>query len=90
MRTPARLGPSVGVGRLVLVSTDDCHFCGHGRGVLARLGVNAREISVDSDEAGALARGGIPLSFLPVLTDGEQLIAYGRFSETRLRRDLGL
>lgn len=29
-----------------------------------------------------------PLAFLPVLTDGSGVIAYGRFSKERLRRDL--
>src|SRR5581483_3726549 len=46
--------------------------------------------AVGADEAATLARRGIPLSFLPVLTDGERAIAYGRFSERRLRRELGL
>jgi hypothetical protein len=58
--------------------------------VLAGLGVQAREVSVDSSEASALAGRGIPLTFLPVLIDGERVIAYGRFSEKRLRRELGL
>ena len=73
---------------LVYVTADDCHFCEHGREVLDRIGVARREISVDSDDACRLAEYGIPLSFLPVLTDGERVIAYGRFSEKRLRRDL--
>jgi len=56
--------------------------------VLAALRVDAREISVDSTEAAALAARAIPLSFLPVLTDGRRVLAYGRFSEKRLRREL--
>lgn len=75
---------------LTLVTTDDCHFCKHANDVLAGLGVQAREVSVDSSEASALAGRGIPLAFLPVLIDGERVIAYGRFSEKRLRRELGL
>lgn len=75
---------------LLYVTTDDCHFCEHGRGVLDELGVERREIASDSDEAAALASRGIPLSFLPVLTDGERVIAYGRFSAKRLRKELGL
>ncbi len=75
---------------LVYVTTDDCHFCEHGRGVLDELDVTRCEISVDSAEAEALGAAGIPLAFLPVLTDGERLIAYGRFSEKRLRKELGL
>ena len=75
---------------LTLVTTDDCHFCEHAHAVLETLGVAAREISVDSAEAQVLAGRGIPLAFLPVLTDGERVVAYGRFSEKRLRRELGL
>jgi hypothetical protein len=77
-------------GTLLLVTGDDCHLCEHGRGVLSGLGIDAREVAVDCFEATALAARGIPLGFLPVLTDGARLIAYGRFSEKRLRRELGL
>ena len=75
---------------LVYVTADDCHFCEHGREVLDRLGVARREVSVDSDDASELAGQGIPLSFLPVLTDGARVIGYGRLSEKRLRKQLGL
>jgi hypothetical protein len=78
------------VSALVYITTDDCHFCGHGRGILDELGVERREIAADSADAGALAARGIPLAFLPVLTDGERVIAYGRFSAKRLRKELGL
>ena len=77
-------------GTLILVTGDECHLCEHGREVLAALGVVAREIPVESDEAAGLAAQGLPLAFLPVLTDGERVIAYGRFSEKRLRKDLSL
>ncbi len=77
-------------GTLILVTGDDCHLCEHGREVLSCLGIDAREVAVDCDEATELAARGIPLAFLPVLTDGTRLIAYGRFSEKRLRRELGL
>ena len=76
--------------RLVYVTTDDCHLCEHGREILDELGVERREISGSSAEAEQLAAAGIPLGFLPVLTDGEHVIAYGRFSEKRLRKELGL
>jgi len=56
--------------------------------VLETLGVEARALSVDSAEARALAARGIPLAFMPVLTDGEHVFAYGRFSEKRLRKAL--
>ena len=75
---------------LIFITGSDCHLCEHGRELLGALGVDAREISVDSGEAAVLAEQGIPLAFLPVLTDGARLIAYGRFSEKRLRRELGL
>jgi len=78
------------VSGLVYVSTEDCHFCEHGRGVLDALGITRTEITVDSAEAEALAERGVPLSFLPVLTDGSRVIAYGRFSEKRLRKELAL
>lgn len=78
------------MAELVLITTEDCHFCEHAHAVLAALDVDAREISVDSDEAAALAAGGVPLAFLPVLTDGARVIAYGRFSEKRLRKDLAV
>ena len=77
-------------GTLILVTGDDCHLCEHGREVLHALGVGTREVAVDCDEAIELAARGIPLGFLPVLTDGTRPIAYGRFSEKRLRRELGL
>ena len=92
--TPADDLPSVSnaprAATLTLVTTDDCHLCDHAHGVLEKLGVPAREISVDSDEAQVLAGHGVALAFLPVLTDGERVVAYGRFSEQRLRKDLGL
>lgn len=78
------------MGALVLVTTDDCHFCTRAHAVLAALGVQVREISVESEEAARLGARGIALAFLPVLTDGERLIAYGRFSEKRLRKELAL
>jgi hypothetical protein len=74
---------------LVLVTSEGCHLCEHARTTLARLGLEARELSVDSAEARRLALLGVPLAFLPVLLDGTRLVAYGRFSERRLRKDLG-
>jgi hypothetical protein len=78
------------VNDLVFITTEDCHFCEHGRGVLDALGVERREIADSSDEAAAIAASGIPLSFMPVLTNGERVIAYGRLSEKRLRKELAL
>ena len=75
---------------LILVTGRDCHLCEHGRQVLSGLGVRAREVDVDAAEAASLAARGVPLSFLPVLTDGARVLAYGRFSARRLRKELGL
>lgn len=75
---------------LVLITSHDCHLCEHARGVLAELSLDVRELDVASEESRALAERGVPLVFLPVLFDGEQVLAYGRFSEKRLRRDLRL
>ena len=80
--------PTSAAAVLTLVTQEECHFCEHAHEVLGALGVAAREINVDSAEAQALADRGIPLAFLPVLTDGERVIAYGRFSEKRLRKEL--
>ena len=76
------------MGELILVTSDDCHFCTRARAVLDTLGIEARDVTVDSGEAAGLAARGIALAFLPVLTDGERVIAYGRFSEQRLRKEL--
>ena len=73
---------------LLYITTDDCHLCEHGREVLDTLEVVRREIGDSSEEAAALAERGIPLSFMPVLTDGQRVIAYGRLSEKRLRKEL--
>lgn len=75
---------------LIFVTDLDCHLCEHGRQVLAGLDVRVREVDVDGDEAEALAVSGVPLAFLPVLTDGARVLAYGRFSERRLRKELAL
>ena len=73
---------------MILVTTEECHLCERAHDVLETIGVEARELSVDSSEAEQLAARGIPLAFLPVLTDGARVIAYGRFSEKQLRREL--
>ncbi len=72
----------------VLITSSDCHLCGHAREVLGRLGLAAREIDAGGGEAQELAALGVPLVVLPVLWDGERVVAYGRFSERALRRQL--
>ena len=73
---------------LVLVTSRRCHLCDHARAVLARLDLAAREVDVDSEEAGELARSGVPLAFLPVLLEGRRVLGYGRLSARALRRRL--
>lgn len=73
---------------LVLVTAQSCPHCDHARTVLAGLGLAVREVDVESDEAGDLARSGVPLAFLPVLVDGMHVLAYGRLSERALRKRL--
>lgn len=74
-------------GELVLLTARDCHMCAHGRAVLGELGVAWREVRDDDPAAAALASSAPPLR--PVLfgTDGD-VLAYGRLSSRRLRRDL--
>jgi hypothetical protein len=90
---PGRLGRMAEVAadpaQLVLVTTEECHLCEHAHDVLELLGVAHSEVDVSSSEAQHLVEKGIPLAFLPVLTDGERVVAYGRFSERRLRKELG-
>lgn len=78
------------MGALMLVTSEDCHFCERAHVILDSLGVEARTVDVRSERAAELARSGIPLTVLPVLTDGKAVIAYGRFSEKHLRRRLGI
>ena len=78
------------MSELVFITSEDCHFCEHGRGVLDELGVERREVAASSAEAAKLASRGIPLAFMPVLTDGQHVIAYGRLSAKRLRKELAL
>lgn len=78
------------MSNLIYVTSVDCHLCDHGRAVLNELQVERREVRSDSVEALELATSGIPLVFLPVLTDGQRVVAYGRFSARRLARELGL
>jgi glutaredoxin len=73
---------------LILITSDGCHFCERAHDILESLGIPAREIDVETDEALTLAEAGVPLAFLPVLWDGARVVAYGRFSEQRLRREL--
>jgi glutaredoxin len=73
---------------LLLVVSPDCTLCDRARTLLARLGVSYREVDLAEDEAGELARRGVPVVFFPVLVDGERVLAYGDISEAELRNVL--
>ena len=79
---------------VTLVTASDCHLCEHAQRVLARIGhdvpLSVRTIDVESAEAQSLAERGIPLAFLPALVEDERLLAYGRLSEKRLRKDFAV
>lgn len=75
----------------MLLTAPDCHLCGHGREVLGTLAAEGRlswhEVDADSDLGRRLVQAAPPLR--PALFDAdERLIAYGRLSERRLRRQL--
>jgi glutaredoxin len=73
---------------LVLVVSADCTLCDRARTLLGRLGIAYREVDLAEDEAGELARRGVPVVFFPVLVDGERVLAYGDISEAELQRVL--
>jgi glutaredoxin len=88
LHIPRRSWASMEDRELVLITGRDCDLCDRAHGVLAELGLSVRELDVASEEAEGLARSGVPLAFLPVLCDGERVLAYGRLSERALRRRL--
>jgi glutaredoxin len=73
---------------LLLITSRDCHLCERAREVLTSLSLEAREVDVEDREARELAASGVPFAMLPVLWDGDRVLAYGRFSERALRRRL--
>lgn len=75
---------------LVLVVSADCTLCDRARALLARLGISFREIDLADDEAGELARRGVPVILFPVLIHDDRVVAYGEISEVELRRALPL
>jgi glutaredoxin len=75
---------------LVLVVSADCKLCDRARALLARLGLAFREVDLADDEAGDLARRGVPVVFFPVLVDGDGVLAYGDISEAELLGALGV
>ena len=76
--------------RLTLVTTADCHLCGHARSVAQRLAADLKteinEIAWESPEADVVRRDGVP--FPPALYADDELLGYGRISERVVRRRL--
>ena len=76
--------------RLTLVTTADCHLCGHARSVAQRLAADLNteinEIAWESPEADVVRRDGVP--FPPALYADDELLGYGRISERGVRRRL--
>ena len=76
--------------RLTLVTTVDCHRCGHARRVAHRLAAELKleieELAWESPEADVVRRDGVP--FPPALYAGDELLGYGRISEGGVRRRL--
>lgn len=76
---------------LVLLTSRDCHLCAHGKEVLGDLAeeglLSWREVTSDSAEGQTLAAAAPPLR--PVLFGAHgRVVAYGRLSARRLRRQL--
>lgn len=85
--------PSIAAVQITYVTAPACHYCDHGRGVLAeiaeRVRLDVREVSLDSEEGRhllAVHRFAFPPA---VIVDG-RLIAHGRLSPRRLARLLPL
>ncbi|HEV2035286.1 MAG TPA: hypothetical protein VGU71_13990 [Candidatus Dormibacteraeota bacterium] len=76
--------------RLILITTADCHLCGHARSVARRLAADLKveidELVWESPEADIVRRDGVP--FPPALYAGDELLGYGRISESGIRRRL--
>ncbi len=77
------------MNELVLLTAPDCHFCEHAKGVLAELDVDWREVDADTEQGRRLAAIAPPMR--PVLFSSEhRVLAYGRLSLKRLRKQLPL
>jgi glutaredoxin len=76
------------VSALVLLTAADCHLCEHGKQVLDELGAPWREVDGTSAEGERLAAVAPPMRPVLFASDGG-LIAYGRLSLKKLRRQLG-
>lgn len=81
--------PSMAAVQVTFVTAPACHYCAHGRTVLAeladRIPLEVREVGLDSDEGRELLtvhRFAFPPA---VIVDG-RLLAHGRLSTRRLER----
>lgn len=72
---------------LILLTAPDCHLCEHAKLVLDELGVPWRAVSEEADEGRRLAAGSPPMRPVLYTADG-RLLAYGRLSLKRLRKQL--
>jgi hypothetical protein len=85
--------PTTAAVQVTYVTAPACHYCDHGRTVLAeiteRVSLDVREVPLDSDEGRhllAVHRFAFPPA---VIVDG-RLVAHGRLSARRLARLLPL
>jgi hypothetical protein len=91
-RGAAGLPPPAAPPLLVeLVTSPGCHYCGHAREVLERVGaemsLRVTEVELDSPAGqAALARWRVP--FPPIVVVEGALFGYGRISERKLRAAL--
>jgi len=76
---------------VVILTQTHCHFCEQAEEILGRLGtefdLRVRRVELSSAEGRSLAVGAGVLFPPGIIVDGE-LVAYGRPSERRLRREL--
>ena len=70
-----------------MLTAPGCHLCGHGRVVLDAFGVDWRELSSESEEGRRLAAAAPPMRPVLYAADG-RMVAYGRLSLKRLRKQL--
>jgi hypothetical protein len=79
------------MGRLVLLTSSECHLCDHARAVLDALVLERQldwcEVQADTPEGRRLALTVPPLRPVLLAPDGN-VLAYGRLSAKRLRRTL--
>lgn len=77
---------------LALITKPGCHLCDVAMAMLGplgeELGFRVREVGTDSPEAAVITAGGAPLPYVPVLVDGDRVLASGRITEADVRAAL--